>query len=1127
MSEPAPLVDVLLLQTRHWKSGERPRVEDLLARHSHLAGDDNAVLDLIYNEMMLREEAGDRPALDEYLGRFPRLEAELRVQFEVEQAMTLDEVAGPAPTGKTTTPFAGPAGRESGQAPDWLEGCDLLEEVGRGAMGAVWRAWQRGARRLVAVKLLAADVPAGRIRTEIEAATRLSHPNIVQVFEVREHAGRTALVLEYVEGGNLAQRLAGRPQSPRDAARLVEVLAWAIAHAHGRAVVHRDLKPSNVLLGGDDDAPLAQGVPKISDFGLAKLTEGGLDLTRTTDVLGTPSYMAPEQTGGQGSVGPLADVYALGAILYECLTGRPPFLGESVLDTLEQVRNQEPVPPSRLQPRIPRDLEIICLKCLHKAPARRYASARELGEDLRRFLDESPIRARPVGWGERVWKWARRRPAAAALIAVSLLAVGLLLAGGLSVNRILRGERDRALRQAGELDARLEQTRRLLYTTQLLRGGAMWPTDPQQGLRLLEDPGACPPYLHCFSWGVLYNQCKRYRQALPCAAPVTALAVRRDAQVIAAGGADGRIHLHDPAGGVVAILAGHTTPVTVLAFSPDATVLASGDGEGLIQLWQQPGGRALARVQVTGRVAGLAFHPDGRKLVSASGHPRGLGSARLWVWDAQKKTLRSGRTFRGSTHPLSGVALSPDGHLLACADRDHGIRLWDTRTGKAGGVLRGHTAAVTALAFAGEGRLLLSGSADGNLRLWDPTREREVDNLDVAVGAIQALAVHPGGQSVAVGGIPLQMEAGGEGGADLQVWDVLARRGEEPIRAHGGTHALVYLPDGRTLLSGGADRTLKWWDHPGRRERLALREHTGAAGSVGLSRDGRTLAWIRRHPPGGAGTVIDVYDLRRGMARPVLRGHGRPIRCLAVSADGQQVASTAGNDDEPAELLVWDTATGGLKLALSGHGMAVGALAASADGQGLASAALDGVVKVWDLSTGRQRLHLQHGKTPWRSVAFSGDGKSVAAGGGNGPTGVVAVWDAVSGELRRRLQTREPVGCVALTPDGERLAWSGTGGVVRLVDVAGEVDLALDTGMKGVAWLAISPDGRTLAVAGTGTGVKLWDVPGAQERASLPGHRSGACYAAFTERGDLLLSVGRAEGARLWYSSVGRGGKRG
>jgi tetratricopeptide (TPR) repeat protein len=295
-------------------------------------------------------------------------------------------------------------------------------------MGVVYKARQVSLNRLVALKMIRSGVLASggelaRFRTEAEAVARLRHPNIVGIYEIGEVDGRPFFSLEYAEGGSLSARLADTALTPPQAARLVEALAGAMQAAHSAGVVHRDLKPGNILLTAD-------GTPKITDFGLAKLLGGDSGRTESGAILGTPSYMAPEQARGQSrdaAVGPAADVWALGALLYETLTGRPPFRGPSVLETLDQVRLQEPVPPTRLQPRTPRDLEVITLKCLEKDPARRYASAGELAEDLRRFLAGEPIRARPTPRWERLWKWARRRPAAAALVVVIALAALSLL----------------------------------------------------------------------------------------------------------------------------------------------------------------------------------------------------------------------------------------------------------------------------------------------------------------------------------------------------------------------------------------------------------------------------------------------------------------------------------------------------------------------------------------------------------------------------------------------------------------------------------------------------------------------------------------------------------------------------
>src|SRR5262249_19340223 len=303
-----------------------------------------------------------------------------------------------------------------------IEGYDVEAVIGRGGMGGVYRARHRKLNRPGALKMIPAGAYASptdraRFQREAEAVAALRHPNVVQVYDSGEAGGRPYFTMEFVEGGTLADKLARTPLAARPAADLVAALAEAVHAAHASGVVHRDLKPANVLLTAD-------GTPKVTDFGLARYVEGGPELTLSGTRVGTPSYMAPEQALGRSrAIGPATDVYALGAILYELLTGRPPFKGESAAETERQVIANDPVPPSRLNARVPRDLETICLMCLHKAPTRRYASAGELAEDLHRFLEGKPVRARPVGAAERVVKWARRRPAAALLVVALLVMV--------------------------------------------------------------------------------------------------------------------------------------------------------------------------------------------------------------------------------------------------------------------------------------------------------------------------------------------------------------------------------------------------------------------------------------------------------------------------------------------------------------------------------------------------------------------------------------------------------------------------------------------------------------------------------------------------------------------------------
>lgn len=317
--------------------------------------------------------------------------------------------------------------------PDKVAGYEILGVLGRGGMGVVYKARQPGLKRLVALKMILAGGHASsedlaRFRSEAEAVALLQHPNIVQVYEIGEEDGRPYFSLEYVEGSSLVQKLEGKPQLPRQAAEMIHVLAQAMAAAHARGIVHRDLKPANILVS-------REGVLKITDFGLAKRLEdddGGQ--TRSGSILGTPDYMSPEQASGRiREVGPASDVYALGAMLYEMLAGRVPLRGASVLDTLRQVVSKEPVAPTQLDPKVPRDLETISLKCLHKDAAKRYARVDDLAEDLRRYLAGEPILARPVSRVERAWRWCRRNPRVATLSGVVAL---MVLAWGASASAV-------------------------------------------------------------------------------------------------------------------------------------------------------------------------------------------------------------------------------------------------------------------------------------------------------------------------------------------------------------------------------------------------------------------------------------------------------------------------------------------------------------------------------------------------------------------------------------------------------------------------------------------------------------------------------------------------------------------
>ncbi len=380
---PRQLVAILCVDLRQcWQRGETVRAETYLADFPILEQNPDSFLDLVYTEVLLQEQSGAALNLEDYRQRFPQLFERLKEQVEFGQTLRQQ------------------AEQEASATPN-VPGYEILQRLGEGGVGVVYRARQCSLGREVALKMLK-EAPGDRAqqmeRFQREAATiaRLKHPNIVQIHEIGEHHGLPFLCLEYVAGGTLAERLRKGPLPPREAATLVQALAQTMHSVHQEGIIHRDLKPGNVLLTAD-------GVPRITDFGLARLLDSQSELTQTGFVLGTPSYMAPEQAAGKvHEIGPATDVYALGAILYELLTGRPPFVGATVLETLEQVRTLDPVSPISLQPRVPRDLETICLKCLEKEARRRYPSAEALARDLQCFLAGEPISARSVTALERL-----------------------------------------------------------------------------------------------------------------------------------------------------------------------------------------------------------------------------------------------------------------------------------------------------------------------------------------------------------------------------------------------------------------------------------------------------------------------------------------------------------------------------------------------------------------------------------------------------------------------------------------------------------------------------------------------------------------------------------------------------
>jgi predicted Ser/Thr protein kinase len=398
---PAALAAVLRVdQRQRWLAGQRVRAEEYLRRYPVVGADPEAALDVIFHEFLLRERAGERPDAEEYLHRFPRYAAVLADQIALHRA-----VGTAPPTEDAATIGFVPGTATAGPHPD-VSGYEMLEELGRGGMGVVFKARQTELGRVVALKMvlagsMAAPTELERFHAEALAAARLDHPHIVPIYEVGEHQGLPYFTMKYIEGRSLAQHLDRLSGDVRSSVRLVAQMAQAVHHAHQRGIIHRDLKPGNVLID-------AGGQPHVTDFGLAKRTDDDSGLTQTGAILGTPSYMAPEQAAAKKEITTAVDVYALGAILYECLTGRPPFRGDTPLDTVLQVMEHDPVPPRTVNPRVDRDLELVCLKCLHKDPTQRYSSAAILADELEHWLAGEPLAVRPPSLPALFRLWLRQ-----------------------------------------------------------------------------------------------------------------------------------------------------------------------------------------------------------------------------------------------------------------------------------------------------------------------------------------------------------------------------------------------------------------------------------------------------------------------------------------------------------------------------------------------------------------------------------------------------------------------------------------------------------------------------------------------------------------------------------------------